>query len=205
VHRGARVAFRPGSLTDEVSIVPLVLGHAGGGLLLARAVFVGLLVIALLTDLRARRIPNVLTVTLAAAGLIAAAFGVGSPSGLLGALGALAAGFAIWLPVYVLGAVGAGDVKLFAAASAWLTPGGACWAAFAGALAGAAVGVATYVWSHGLSMTAFRLGSALREPRTLTEPLPSARGRDARVPYGVSLVAGLLLQAFVPNWHLWVN
>jgi prepilin peptidase CpaA len=188
-----------------VSIVPLVTGHAGSWVLLARAVFVGLLLAAVLTDIRARRIPNVLTAILAAAGLVAAAFGVGSPTGLLGALGALAAGFAIWLPIYALGAVGAGDVKLFAAASAWLTPGGACWAAFAAAIAGAIVGVSTYVWSHGLSMTAFRLGGALREPRSLAEPLPSARGRDARVPYGVSLVAGLLLQAFAPNWHLWAN
>ena len=189
----------------EVSTVLSLPGHAAGTSALARGVFVVLLLAVVAWDVAARRIPNAVSAALAVAGLIAAAFGIGSPGGIWGAVGGLVVGFLLWLPGYMLGLVGAGDVKLFAAASAWLTPAGACWAALAGALVGALVGIATYVGSHGLSLTALRLVGALRQPQSLTEPLPSARGRDARVPYGVSLVAGVLLQAFVPRWHLWIS
>jgi prepilin peptidase CpaA len=120
-------------------------------------------------------------------------------------VGALFVGFGIWFPFYMIGAVGAGDVKLLAAASAWLTPIGACWAALAGALVGSVVGLATYIWAHGASVAALQFERALRRPAVLTAPLPSARGRDARVPYAVSLVAGALLQTFVPTWHSWLS
>jgi prepilin peptidase CpaA len=185
--------------------MPLTSGHAGGLILLARLVFVGFLVAAVVWDLRTRRIPNALSAALAVAGLGAAIAGVGAPGGLGAAVGALLVGFGIWFPFYLIGFVGAGDVKLLAAASAWLTPLGAVWAALAGAIIGSIVGVATYLWAHGLSITAFQFGRAMRQPSALGTPLPSARGRDARVPYAVSLAAGALLQAFVPAWHAWIS
>lgn len=74
-----------------------------------------------LIDLRTRRIPNPLTVTLAATGIACAATGV---SGL--SVGASLAGFALglllMLPGHLVGATGAGDVKLFAAIGALIGP-----------------------------------------------------------------------------------
>ena len=66
-------------------------------------------------DLRTRRVPNPLTVLLAAIGVAFAAFGI---SGLtVGAsLAGFALGLALMLPGHLIGATGAGDVKLFAAA-----------------------------------------------------------------------------------------
>lgn len=188
---------------SDVSTVLSLSGHVAS--VIARGVFAGALGAAMIADVRARRIPNVLCVTLAFAGLAAAALRLSWAAGLGGAAASLAVGFALWLPGYVLGWVGAGDVKLFAAASAWLTPAGACWAALAGALVGAAVAVASYVWAHGATFAALRLGNALRDPVVLAQPVPSARGRDARVPYAVSLVAGVMLQAFIPGWHAWLR
>ena len=56
--------------------------------------------------------------------------------GLVRALSGLALGFSIWIMFHVAGGMGAGDVKLFAAAAAWLGPGGAWRAALVAALAG---------------------------------------------------------------------
>ena len=72
-------------------------------------------------DLRTRRVPNPLTMGLAAIGVVYAAFGIGGLS--LGAsLAGLALGLALMLPGHLIGATGAGDVKLFAAAGAFVGP-----------------------------------------------------------------------------------
>jgi prepilin peptidase CpaA len=72
-------------------------------------------------DLRTRRVPNTLTLTLAASGLACAAFGISDLS-IAGSLVGFALGLALMLPGHLLGATGAGDVKLFAAAGALLGP-----------------------------------------------------------------------------------
>jgi prepilin peptidase CpaA len=74
-----------------------------------------------LIDLRTRRVPNVLTLTLAVAGLAAAASGAGSLTIRASLLG-LALGLVLMLPGHLIGATGAGDVKLFAASGALLGP-----------------------------------------------------------------------------------
>lgn len=74
---------------------------------------------AVITDLRARLIPNALVLTGALTGLLLAGL---HPQGIgfLSALGGLALGLAIFLPVYLLRAMGAGDVKLMAMSGAFL-------------------------------------------------------------------------------------
>jgi prepilin peptidase CpaA len=72
-------------------------------------------------DLWTRRVPNPLTMGLAATGVVYAACGIGGLS--LGAsLAGLALGLALMLPGHLIGATGAGDVKLFAAAGAFIGP-----------------------------------------------------------------------------------
>jgi prepilin peptidase CpaA len=86
-------------------------------------------------DVWTRRVPNPLTVVLAAIGVLLAAYGV---SGIT--VGASVAGFligmALMLPGHLLGATGAGDVKLFAAMGALLGPAAIATAFFYTALAG---------------------------------------------------------------------
>jgi prepilin peptidase CpaA len=86
-------------------------------------------------DLRTRRVPNPLTVLLAASGVAFAAFGV---SGLTVAASLLGffVGLLLMLPGHLVGATGAGDVKLFAAVGAIIGPAHIVTAFFYTALAG---------------------------------------------------------------------
>ncbi len=99
--------------------------------------------VACITDLRSRRIPNVLTFGGAAAALIFHGLmpqGHGLASAGLGWV----VGVAIFFIPFALGGLGAGDVKLLGALGAWLGPVDALWVALYTGVAGGvlAVGVA---------------------------------------------------------------
>ncbi len=108
----------------------------------AVGLFTGL---AAVTDLRSRRVPNVLTVPTALAGL---AYHVIAPDGwgLVTSLGGFALGFVLLLVPALSGGGGMGDVKLLAALGAWLGPLYILMAFAASAVAAAvlAIGVLTY-------------------------------------------------------------
>lgn len=72
-----------------------------------------------ITDLRMRRIPNVLTLTALAAGLLCRTFFEGLP-GLGDALGGFAIGFGSLFVLWASGGGGAGDAKLLGALGVWL-------------------------------------------------------------------------------------
>ena len=74
-------------------------------------------------DLRTRRVPNWLTLSITILGIGLAATHLTTTS-LAGALGGLALGLVLMLPGHVVGATGAGDVKLFAAVGTLLGPKG---------------------------------------------------------------------------------
>src|ERR1051325_1809379 len=106
---------------------------------------IGIAMTACVTDVRSRRIPNVLTFGAAAA---AVAFHTLAPAG-HGASSAVVgwfAGAAVMFIPFALGGLGAGDVKLLAALGAWLGPLNAIWLAAYAAIAGGvlAVIIATY-------------------------------------------------------------
>jgi prepilin peptidase CpaA len=80
-----------------------------------------LLLWAAIGDLRARRIPNALTFSIIATGLIQSFFSthtVGPAASMLGLL----VGFTLPFLLFALGALGGGDVKLLAGVGAWLGP-----------------------------------------------------------------------------------
>jgi prepilin peptidase CpaA len=138
-----------------------------------------LLSAACVSDLRSRRIPNGLVAATFALALACAAhprppapFAVGIPAALAGA----AFGLALWLPLYALGALAAGDVKLFAAAAAWLGPAGVLPASAYAALAG---GVLALVWVAAGTVRGHR---------------DAARARG--LPYGLAVTAGALAVAW---------
>ena len=94
-------------------------------------------------DLRTRRVPNRLTLTLAAAGLALAVTGFGRV-GVIAACAGAVTGLLLMLPGYLFGGTGGGDVKLLAAAGTLLGPGATVWAFTATLIAGGvlALGVA---------------------------------------------------------------
>src|SRR5687767_15970758 len=103
--------------------------------MLAGAAFTFLLVGACVSDLRSRRIPNVVVAALALSG-IGYAFATMTPqAALVHALGGSAVGLALWLPFWLVRVLGAGDVKLVAASGAWLGVAGVVEASLLGAAA----------------------------------------------------------------------
>src|SRR5688572_10880566 len=104
-------------------------------------------------DLRTRRIPNLLTASMTAAGIGIAAAGLGAS--ILGCL----LGLAFMLPGHVFGKTGAGDVKLLAAAGALLGPSDTIYAFLNTAIAGGVLAVLVALRRRRLQQT---LGAAAR-------------------------------------------
>jgi prepilin peptidase CpaA len=103
-------------------------------------------------DLWTRRVPNPLTMGLAVIGVVYAACGIGGLS--FGAsLAGLALGLALMLPGHLIGATGAGDVKLFAAAGAFVGPAHILTAFIYTALAGGLIAIVISIWRRRLRQT----------------------------------------------------
>jgi prepilin peptidase CpaA len=96
--------------------------------------------VAVVYDLRTRRIPNWLTFGAALAAFAAGALTAGS-AGLGWAVAGWLAGAALFFPFFALRGMGAGDVKLLAALAAWLGPGESVWLAIFAAMAGGVLGL----------------------------------------------------------------
>lgn len=164
-----------------------------------------LLLAGCVTDVRTRRIPNVLVLVIAGMGVAYSLATRPFPQ----ALGVSAAGFGlglgIWIAFWLAGVIGAGDVKFFAAAGAWLGPAATWRAALVAALVGGVLAVAALVVGR-------RFGDALRRmvlafsSGSLTVlgkvPEPGEAG-PRHLPYGVALAAGVLVVAWFPQLIRW--
>ena len=166
---------------------------------LAGGVFSVLLVIACVTDVRWRRIPNVLVLTLALTGL---AFSVWIDPWLPGvgrAAGGLALGFGIWIDFFVIGAIGAGDVKLFAAAGTWLGPAATWRAALVAAAIGGVLAVVMLLRER-RTRDGFEKVMVSLSSRSLSVLTPDpTTPRKRQLPYGVALACGALIVAWIPG------
>ena len=98
---------------------------------------------ACITDVRSRRIPNVLTFGSAAAALVFHTV-TGGFGGFFAAGTGWVVGMALFILPFALGGLGGGDVKLLGALGAWLGPGMTIWLVMYTGIAGgvAALGVA---------------------------------------------------------------
>jgi prepilin peptidase CpaA len=144
-------------------------------------------------DLRTRRVPNPLTMGLAAIGVLYAAVGIGGLS--IGAsLGGLALGLALMLPGHLLGATGAGDVKLFAAAGAFVGPAHILTAFLYTALAGGVIAIVISLWRRSLRQTvgdtALLIASRGMHAAAIESPL-----RNNRFAYAPAIAVGTMLVA----------
>ncbi len=163
---------------------------------LGAMVLVPLLVWACATDVRSRRIPNAAVAAIAVLGIAVSLLAPGTALSLPMSLTGIATGLAVWLPFYAFGLLGAGDVKLFAAAAAWLGPRGAVEGALLAALAGGALALVFMLMDDGVEVTVLRLGAALHLPGVL-RGRPSSR--TTRVPYALAITAGVLGAAYFPG------
>ena len=148
---------------------------------------------AAVIDLRTRRIPNILTATMAAIGIGLAAAGVGRVG--LGAslLGCLL-GLAFMMPGHIFGRTGGGDVKLLAAAGALLGPTDTIYAFLYTAIAGGALALVVAVARRRLSQT-LASTSALVSGREQARAEVESTASDNRFAYAPAIAIGVVLVA----------
>ncbi len=149
-------------------------------------------VAATVIDVRQRRVPNVLTMSVASTGLVLAMTGFGAVT--VGeALGGLALGLALLLPAHVFGATGAGDVKLLAAFGALLGPADVFDAFLRAAILGGAMALTVALWRGRLRETLY--GTAMlvtTRSRTVTELIEHPAANN-RFPYAPAIACGAVL------------
>lgn len=171
--------------------------------LLSRFLLFALVLAAAWYDVVFRRIPNRLTGAGLAAGL-ALAFAQGGWGGLGGALLGAACGFAIFFGLWLLRAMGAGDVKLMAAAGAFLGVPLVFSAALYSALAGGLVmlivalrsGTVRRVFANMRNLLLYWVQSGgIRKAEWLTLGSPGA----VAIPYGVAIALGCAFVALFPG------
>lgn len=153
-------------------------------------------VVACITDLRVRRIPNAVTFGGAALAL-AVGLVVKGPAGLFESAAGWLVGCAVFFPFFALGGLGAGDVKLLAAIGAWLGPAGAFWTAIYGGIAGGPLAIGVALYRNYLGQSLANLWLLLTFWRTAgVRPLPSLTLQSAagpRLPYALPITAGAVL------------
>jgi prepilin peptidase CpaA len=146
-------------------------------------IFVGiLLAVACVSDLRTRKIPNVLTFS-AAAGAVLFHLVSGGWSAAGWSLAGVFVGTLLFFPMFALRGMGAGDVKLLAAVGAWLGPGQVVVAAVATSIAGGVIAVLVAL-AYGYLKTALaNLYVLLMHWRVAgVQPLPAVSLEQAHAP-----------------------
>lgn len=168
--------------------------NAPEDLITAGAVAVALL--ACHTDIRTRRIPNVLTFGAAAAALLAHAV-AGGAAGLGTAALGWAVGVVVFLPFFLLGGMGAGDVKLLGALGAWLGPWEVLSVAVCASIAGGVLAVIVALGAGYLRTAVSNVASLVRYWAVAgVRPCPELTLDSARAPrlaYAVPIGLGTMV------------
>jgi len=151
------------------------------------------LVIAIYTDLRSSRIPNLLTFTTMGVGPIAHAWMAGS-QGILFSLEGLGVGLGLFLLLYASGGIGAGDVKLMGAVGAMVGPYGALISGLLAILVGGVYAIAAMCYQWGVVATGRKLAYATQGALIAGEKGWSQELKlPFRLRYGLAIVGGTLL------------
>jgi len=148
-----------------------------------------LLVLAAVSDIRERRVPNWLNLLVLLTGLLLARGWPVSTGDIGRGLAGIGVGLALWFPMYLLRLVGAGDVKLVAASGAWLGSIGVMSASLFTALAGGVLGALWILKRQGWHGFTLAMVHAIRAPRLLQL---TPMDRRERVPYAVAIAVGVL-------------
>ncbi|MEW5773584.1 MAG: prepilin peptidase [Thermodesulfobacteriota bacterium] len=165
---------------------------------------------AVVADLRARRIPNLLTLP-ACLGFLLLRLVLFGPEGFVAGLAGLGLGLGLMLPAYGLGVMGGGDAKLMAAVGAALGPAGVLWSFLFTSVFGGAYALAVLLFRPagraalrralaGLAGTAL----ALRAGGGLHYAAPAPERTLPRLCYGLAIAAGTSLYLFLALTRAWI-
>ena len=155
-----------------------------------------LLAIACISDVRTRRIPNLLTFPAAGLALVFhLATGGWSAAGT--SVGGWVLGGALFFPMFALRGMGAGDVKLLAAVGAWVGPGQVVLVALVTSIVGGAIGVVLALGHGYLRSAVANLWMLLMHWRVMgVRPLPAVtldRSAGPRLVYAVPIAIGTVV------------
>jgi prepilin peptidase CpaA len=166
--------------------------------LTASVALLALVLLAGVSDLRTRRIPNALTVT--ALGIALALRGATGVEPLASGLFGASIAFAMAVPLVMVGGLGGGDAKMLAAVGAFLGPAGLPTMLLVTALVGGAMGAFAVARRGAFGATVTRCRAILATPfGSSTEPLPRLGAPGAiAIPYGVAIGAGALVGWWLP-------
>jgi prepilin peptidase CpaA len=163
------------------------------------ALYLALIIGAIVSDVRARRVGNRTNLALFSVVLLAAVIGTSPAGGVVRALSSMLIGFGCWIGFWILGVLGAGDVKFFAAAAGWFLPAVSWRLAVLAALLG---GVLAFLWTmrqRGIIASFRSVVLTVRHPdrARLGEPLPDVAVRS--FPYAVPMAIALVATALFPQ------
>jgi prepilin peptidase CpaA len=146
-----------------------------------------------LIDMKTRRVPNALTLTIAATGIACAAMGLSGLS-VMASAGGFVLGLLLMLPGHVIGATGAGDVKLFAATGAVIGPAHIAVAFLYTAIAGGLLALAVAQRRRRLTVTIEAAGRLVASGAANVAQIehPEANNRFA---YAPAIAVGTMLAA----------
>ena len=162
---------------------------------MSHAVLAAGLAVAVVIDLRSRRIPNLLTATMALLGLGLAATGFSGLT-LAASVGGMVLGLLLMLPGHLLGATGAGDVKLMAAVGAILGPGLVIPAFLFTCIAGGVLAVAVAIGRRRLAATVAGTGRIIAAPASARSEIQTAAA-SRRFAYGPAIAAGSVIAVLI--------
>lgn len=149
------------------------------------------LALAAREDLLRHRVPNVLTGNALLAG-IGLAYVAGGWGGFLDSLGGVLVGATVLLPFYLMRGMGAGDVKLMAAAGAYLDPGSALLGAAIALVTGCVLAIAIVV-ARMIGPAASCASTGPGGPTALWSAAATFMTvRQERFPYAVAVAIGVL-------------
>ena len=175
---------------DNIDISAVDIGTLAG-----LATLAAVLTVAVYLEILESRIPNWLTLSGMAAGLLIGFLpgGISLKSSLIGLL----IGFGFLFIFFVFGGVGGGDVKLMGAAGALLGSDLTQRALFFTALAGAIMALVALVWSRNFwdGLERFAKGLRFWQQREPEDPVP--KPAPVTVPYGVAIAVGCLATLYL--------
>ena len=158
-----------------------------------------LLTIAVITDVRSRRIPNMLTFP-AVIAAIAYHSWLSGFGGFLFSIEGTGVGMAVFIIFYLAGGMGAGDVKLMGAIGGFLGPKGVLIAYLCTAVVGGVYALAMLAFHGYLKKTLRRYGSVLKT-FVLTKKIIYIQGSDEEkgflLCYGVAIALGTWISIFL--------
>lgn len=164
-------------------------------------VLLAALVASLYTDIRRRKILNLVTMPAAAAGIVYHTV-TGGFGGFGASLTGLAAGMALLLIPFLMGGIGAGDVKLLGAVGALKGPVFVFYAGLASAIAGGIFALLLLVYRGTLIQVLKHTAWGLLIQRAGF--LSGGTLIGGSFPYGIAIVAGTVF-TLLTGWNAWLG